>query len=194
MSVGGLRHCSFGDGPAVGDCSRASDSTSRGPRSRRAHWRCGACRDAVRCATLLSAGERVSGSVPGRLAQRESASFTPRRSLVRSQYRPPGRTWLHKKPPETPGGYPGGYLGVRPAGHLFLSFFGFLGHASFVGDESLVEQRDRGPGSHRVPCGEPLPPEPLQCPCGSGCLATVRRSRRRAGAHRRARDSGPQRR
>jgi hypothetical protein len=27
--------------------------------------------------------------VPGRLAQRESASFTPRRSLVRSQYRPP---------------------------------------------------------------------------------------------------------
>jgi hypothetical protein len=26
---------------------------------------------------------------PGRLAQRESASFTPRRSLVRSQYRPP---------------------------------------------------------------------------------------------------------
>ena len=27
---------------------------------------------------------------PGRLAQRESASFTPRRSLVRSQYRPPG--------------------------------------------------------------------------------------------------------
>jgi hypothetical protein len=25
----------------------------------------------------------------GRLAQRESASFTPRRSLVRSQYRPP---------------------------------------------------------------------------------------------------------
>ena len=30
-----------------------------------------------------------SGGVPGRLAQRESASFTPRRSLVRSQYRPP---------------------------------------------------------------------------------------------------------
>ena len=29
----------------------------------------------------------VSGG--GRLAQRESASFTPRRSLVRSQYRPP---------------------------------------------------------------------------------------------------------
>jgi hypothetical protein len=25
---------------------------------------------------------------PGRLAQRESASFTPKRSLVRSQYRP----------------------------------------------------------------------------------------------------------
>ncbi len=28
---------------------------------------------------------------PGRLAQRESASFTPKRSLVRSQYRPPYR-------------------------------------------------------------------------------------------------------
>ena len=32
-------------------------------------------------------GQRVTGG--GRLAQRESASFTPRRSLVRSQYRPP---------------------------------------------------------------------------------------------------------
>ena len=30
----------------------------------------------------------------GRLAQRESASFTPRRSLVRSQYRPPAQTPL----------------------------------------------------------------------------------------------------
>jgi hypothetical protein len=30
-----------------------------------------------------------TGCRPGRLAQRESASFTPRRSLVRSQYRPP---------------------------------------------------------------------------------------------------------
>jgi hypothetical protein len=29
------------------------------------------------------------GAHPGRLAQRESASFTPKRSLVRSQYRPP---------------------------------------------------------------------------------------------------------
>src|SRR4030095_16909968 len=29
------------------------------------------------------------GPVRGRLAQRESASFTPKRSLVRSQYRPP---------------------------------------------------------------------------------------------------------
>ena len=37
---------------------------------------------------------RRSGTVgprPGRLAQRESASFTPKRSLVRSQYRPPGQ-------------------------------------------------------------------------------------------------------
>jgi integrase len=31
------------------------------------------------------------GTSGGRLAQRESASFTPRRSLVRSQYRPPGQ-------------------------------------------------------------------------------------------------------
>ena len=32
-----------------------------------------------------------SQSLSGRLAQRESASFTPKRSLVRSQYRPPGQ-------------------------------------------------------------------------------------------------------
>src|SRR6266567_7165128 len=38
--------------------------------------------------TALSAGGR------GRLAQRESASFTPRRSLVRSQYRPPKQPQL----------------------------------------------------------------------------------------------------
>jgi hypothetical protein len=37
-------------------------------------------------------GGRAAGlaRMHGRLAQRESASFTPRRSLVRSQYRPPG--------------------------------------------------------------------------------------------------------
>jgi hypothetical protein len=34
--------------------------------------------------------ERSTRPGDGRLAQRESASFTPRRSLVRSQYRPPG--------------------------------------------------------------------------------------------------------
>src|ERR1700753_3894661 len=33
--------------------------------------------------------DAVWSSHPGRLAQRESASFTPKRSLVRSQYRPP---------------------------------------------------------------------------------------------------------
>ncbi len=41
------------------------------------------------CATLRSLRGPESGRGPGRLAQRESASFTPRRSLVRSQYRPP---------------------------------------------------------------------------------------------------------
>src|SRR5580698_4332669 len=35
------------------------------------------------------ARDRLKFRGSGRLAQRESASFTPRRSLVRSQYRPP---------------------------------------------------------------------------------------------------------
>jgi hypothetical protein len=43
------------------------------------------------CATLRSLRGTGTGRRPGRLAQRESASFTPRRSLVRSQYRPPGQ-------------------------------------------------------------------------------------------------------
>jgi hypothetical protein len=48
-----------------------------------------------RCANLcerpaVEAVEAAAGE--GRLAQRESASFTPRRSLVRSQYRPPARS------------------------------------------------------------------------------------------------------
>jgi hypothetical protein len=42
-------------------------------------------RDALTCVGRLAA-EAAAGE--GRLAQRESASFTPRRSLVRSQYRP----------------------------------------------------------------------------------------------------------
>ena len=46
-----------------------------------------------RCANLCEpAVEAAAGE--GRLAQRESASFTPRRSLVRSQYRPPGQELL----------------------------------------------------------------------------------------------------
>ena len=49
-----------------------------------------------RCANLceptVEAAEAAAGE--GRLAQRESASFTPRRSLVRSQYRPPGQELL----------------------------------------------------------------------------------------------------
>ena len=40
---------------------------------------------------LVCGGQRAADPPwRGRLAQRESASFTPRRSLVRSQYRPPG--------------------------------------------------------------------------------------------------------
>ena len=35
-----------------------------------------------------AARDRLKSRGSGRLAQRESASFTPRRSLVRSQYRP----------------------------------------------------------------------------------------------------------
>ena len=40
-------------------------------------------------------GGRVQSCRPGRLAQRESASFTPKRSLVRSQYRPPSISAAH---------------------------------------------------------------------------------------------------
>src|SRR5437016_14537357 len=39
---------------------------------------------------------RQPGPCDGRLAQRESASFTPRRSLFRSQYRPPQVTGLYR--------------------------------------------------------------------------------------------------
>ena len=42
-----------------------------------------------RCASLWGPAAAHEGAWRGRLAQRESASFTPRRSLVRSQYRPP---------------------------------------------------------------------------------------------------------
>jgi hypothetical protein len=68
-------------------CSGAPDGCSRdrgGPEpgatsGGRQRWR--------GCATLWNAGN-ASRAGGGRLAQRESASFTPRRSLVRSQYRP----------------------------------------------------------------------------------------------------------
>ena len=42
------------------------------------------------CVSLWWPAGGGPGPGVGRLAQRESASFTPRRSLVRSQYRPPG--------------------------------------------------------------------------------------------------------
>ena len=38
--------------------------------------------------SVMASPDRLAASGRGRLAQRESASFTPRRSLVRSQYRP----------------------------------------------------------------------------------------------------------
>jgi hypothetical protein len=63
--------------------------------------RCAAARRGMRiCATLWERWEEAAagsalggkpGTSGGRLAQRESASFTPRRSLVRSQYRPPAQ-------------------------------------------------------------------------------------------------------
>ena len=40
-------------------------------------------------ADLILYGDAATAVSSGRLAQRESASFTPKRSLVRSQYRPP---------------------------------------------------------------------------------------------------------
>src|SRR5487761_571169 len=64
------------------------------------------------CASLCS--PRGPATVPrsGRLAQRESASFTPRRSLVRSQYRPPALAQIR-----------GSYTGLIPrrGWGLFLS-------------------------------------------------------------------------
>jgi hypothetical protein len=46
---------------------------------------------ALVCVSPRAARIAVRPGGEGRLAQRESASFTPRRSLVRSQYRPPGQ-------------------------------------------------------------------------------------------------------
>jgi hypothetical protein len=85
------------------------------------------------CATLRSLRGTGTGRRPGRLAQRESASFTPRRSLVRSQYRPPrnsesdggvskiirvacivrGQPW-QPKARATPAQVPGGCRQARP--------------------------------------------------------------------------------
>ena len=76
---------------------RYSNGTSRGA----------SCRARSVPARARLPGCRRGGAIgyargrPGRLAQRESASFTPKRSLVRSQYRPPSseamshrRRWL----------------------------------------------------------------------------------------------------
>jgi hypothetical protein len=76
-----------GNGARVGGNTR---DRVRGPRSGNAQT-VGSTGIPGACASLcfaLAAGSRLAGR--GRLAQRESASFTPRRSLVRSQYRPPG--------------------------------------------------------------------------------------------------------
>ena len=55
----------------------------------------------------------------GRLAQRESASFTPRRSLVRSQYRPPGQKLC--------GSPSSARLGAIPVAHAGLTRRGAAG-------------------------------------------------------------------
>ena len=57
-------------------------------------------------------GSRPDG---GRLAQRESASFTPRRSLVRSQYRPPGQRLCGSSSKITMGAIPVARAGTLPA-------------------------------------------------------------------------------
>ena len=57
---------------------------------------------------------RTSG---GRLAQRESASFTPRRSLVRSQYRPPGQGPMPTSLKITVGAIPARSASRYAAGH-----------------------------------------------------------------------------
>jgi hypothetical protein len=95
-----LRHLPARFGTPVPRCSRGGPSRPAGHG-----WsaRGGSARPAriprepgPRCANLcepaVEAAEAAAGE--GRLAQRESASFTPRRSLVRSQYRPPGQELL----------------------------------------------------------------------------------------------------
>ena len=88
-----------------------------------------ASRSAV--ATLLTAPSamRYCSSSSGRLAQRESASFTPKRSLVRSQYRPrvgpPGLRSRNVPPRRSVVFYwglaPSVFGGLRPPSPLLLS-------------------------------------------------------------------------
>ena len=66
-------------------CCRPAAVRRRVPRDAQMRYPMGALGQAA-AGSALGRQPRTSG---GRLAQRESASFTPRRSLVRSQYRPP---------------------------------------------------------------------------------------------------------
>jgi hypothetical protein len=87
-----------------------------GPAGRRVRWRPRPVMPGPdrRCATLWWLRGSSPPRDPGRLAQRESASFTPRRSLVRSQYRPPGISpgqRLQDRPYPSSEGGPSGCLG-----------------------------------------------------------------------------------
>jgi hypothetical protein len=69
------------DGAAPSCAGRASAAAPPGPARTGQQYAPG-------CATLRVAGGRQAATGAGRLAQRESASFTPRRSVVRSHHRP----------------------------------------------------------------------------------------------------------
>src|SRR5579859_347454 len=96
-------------GPMAASASGKTENRIELPSGQRAAatWRCvgaaASCeaRHVGKMRYARGAGDN-SGTGPGRLAQRESASFTPRRSLVRSQYRPP-ETSYSKPGPYAPG-------------------------------------------------------------------------------------------
>src|SRR6478736_6083081 len=86
-----------GDGPSRGSSRRLSEFTRLAYKQSVPTRTGGApafvCRGWVGCSDRAAGSGKVAAARhvrgPGRLAQRESASFTPKRSLVRSQYRPP---------------------------------------------------------------------------------------------------------
>ena len=78
------------------------------------------------CVSLWWPADGAPSLASGRLAQRESASFTPRRSLVRSQYRPPGIS-------------PGQKLQDRPHPPSRDGAFGLFGRN--LGDQLLLDSQ-----------------------------------------------------